>query len=110
MENYIFINRWMYNKPNFVPNKEGNIVIISKRSFGPLEIYEWGLDKNNIPYERYEWLEDDYFADSGYIKNITKEELLNEINSVTKLFCENGVSEWNSIFDSILDKLNEDSL
>lgn len=39
-ENYIFIGRWNYTKPNLSPNEKGNIVLISEKSFGPLEIFE----------------------------------------------------------------------
>ena len=56
-EKYVFIDRWCYTMPNTVPDEDGIIVLISKKSFGPLEVYEWGLDNNHNPYERYEWLE-----------------------------------------------------
>lgn len=60
-DNTTYIAPWRYKKPNFVPNKEGNIVLISKASFGPLEVYEWGIDADNNAFERYEWLENDFY-------------------------------------------------
>ena len=47
--NSVFIEHWSYTKPNLIPKKDGNIVIIQKVSFGPLEMYEWGIYSNNIP-------------------------------------------------------------
>ena len=39
----IKIYRWYYLKPNLIPDKNGDIVIIHKGSFFPLEYYEWGI-------------------------------------------------------------------
>ena len=47
----VFIGNWYYTKPDLIPNKNGDIVIIKRVSFGPLEAYEWGIDVNNTPYE-----------------------------------------------------------
>ena len=44
-KNYIFIDRWNITKTDFMPSENGDIVLISIKSFGPLEVYEWGLDK-----------------------------------------------------------------
>ena len=59
LSNTLIIDRWFYNKPNLTPDKNGNIVLIHKVSFGPLECWEWGLDSDKIPYETYEWCEND---------------------------------------------------
>ena len=45
-KDYIFIDRWNITKADFIPSKNGDTVLISAKSFGPLEVYEWGLDKN----------------------------------------------------------------
>ena len=65
-EKFVFIDRWCYTMPDTAPDEDGIIVLISKKSFGPLEIYEWGLDNNHNPYERYEWLENDLYEDEKY--------------------------------------------
>ncbi|MGN0677238.1 MAG: hypothetical protein ACI4K5_05795 [Ruminococcus sp.] len=104
--NSIFIDSWCYTKPDLVPNTDGDIVIIKKLSFGPLEIYLWGIDSNNTPYELYEWVENDFYADTNYRKNISKEELLNQINSVISLFANNELSEWATIYKKIFERLN----
>ena len=102
----VFIEHWCYTKPDLVPNKNGDIVIIKKVSFGPLEVYEWGIDFNNTPYECYKWVENDFYDDENYRKNITREELFHQILSVVLLFKENGLSEWITIYGKILDGLN----
>lgn len=107
-DNYVFIGRWYYVKPDLSPNKDGNIVLISEKSFGPLEIYEWGLDRNNKPYELYQWLEDDFFENSNFCKTIAKEELLRQIDRVILLFEKNGSSDWVDLYKAIINKLNSD--
>ena len=107
-DNYVFIDRWYYEKPDLSPNKDGNTVLISEKSFGPLEIFEWGLDRNNSPYELYQWLENDFFEDSNYCKTITKEELLKQIGRVILLFEKNGLADWVVLYQAIIDRLNSD--
>ncbi len=98
--NSTFIGRWLYSKPNLRPNKDGNIVWISKASVGPLEVYEWGMDSNNIPYESYKWLENDCFEDTNYFKNIDNEELRRQVDLIISLFKSNGLSEWAEIYEN----------
>lgn len=50
----VYIEKWVYNKPKLMPNQDGNIILISKGCFGPVEVYEWGIDANKQAYERYE--------------------------------------------------------
>lgn len=102
----VFIEHWCYTKPELIPNENGDIVIIKKMSFGPLEVYEWGIDFNNTPYEWYNWVENDFYKYENYRKNITKEELFNQILSLILLFKENGLSEWIIIYNKILNDLN----
>lgn len=101
----VFINHLLYDEPELVPEKDWKIVLVSKKSFGPLEIWEWGID-NNIPYERYEWLEDDWFEDSSYRKNITNQELLKVIQSEMQNFIDNQLPEWSSIYEGVIDRLS----
>ena len=102
----VFIGHWCYTIPDLVPKQNGDIVIIKKVSFGPLEVYEWGIDFNNTPYEWYEWVENDFYEDENYRRNITREELFNQILSVVSLFKGNGLSELVTIYEKILDGLN----
>lgn len=90
----LFVNRWVYSPPILTPDKNGNIVIIFKASFGPLEVYEWGIDSGGKPYEMYKWCENDVYEGENYTKNITVSELYKEIDNMTKLAADNGLSDW----------------
>lgn len=90
----LFVNRWVYSPPILTPDKNGNIVIIFKASFGPAEVYEWGIDSGGKPYEMYKWCENDVYEDENYTKNITASELYKEIDNMTKLAADNGLSDW----------------
>ena len=105
-EKSVFINHWLYSKPNSVTNKAGNIVLISKGCVGPIETYEWGIDDKNIPYVCYEWLENDLFKDSSYCKSITKQELLDVINSEIQKFNECGLNEWSGLLEDAIAKFD----
>lgn len=105
--NSVFIGRWLYSKPDLIVNKDGNIILISKVSFGPLEVYKWGIDSGGIPFECYKWLENDFFEDENYFKNIEKEELIRQINSVVSLFRSNELPEWADIYEKIIRNLNQ---
>lgn len=104
--NSVFIEHWCYTKPDLVPNQNGDIIIIKKVSFGPLEVYGWGIDFNNIPYECYKWVENNFYEYENYRRNITREELFNQILLVVSLFKGNGLSELVTIYEKILDGLN----
>ena len=98
----LFVDRWVYRKPNFSPDKNGNIVMISKCSFGPLEVYEWGIDDDGKPYEMYKWCENDLYEDENGTKNITFEELSRKTDEVRQLAADNGLSDWIKIYDLLL--------
>nr|MDE5854871.1 hypothetical protein [Ruminococcus sp.] len=59
-------------------------------------------------YECYKWIENDFFEDENYFKNIKREELLKQINSVISLFKSNGLSEWVDTYEKIVEMLNSD--
>lgn len=97
--NQLFVDRWVYHKPNLTPDKNGNIVIISKCSFGPLEVYEWGIDSGGKPYEMYKWCENDFYDDANYTKNITPTELVRKVSGMIRLTADNGLSDWSRLFE-----------
>lgn len=95
----LFIDRWVYHKPKLSPDENGNIVIISKVSFGPLEVYEWGIDRCGKPYEMYKWCENDFYEDENYVKSITFSQLIQKVNDLIKIASDNGFSEWARSFE-----------
>ncbi len=106
----VAIERWYYIKPDLVPNKDGNIILISKKSFGPLEVYEWGIDSDKNAYERYQWLENEFFEDTSYCITIERERLLKQIYSVISLFRDNGLPEWADFYERVIVYLNTEQI
>ncbi len=102
----IFLEHWSYLMPDTEPNLDGRIVLIKKRSFGPLETYDWGIDVNGLPYEEYQWCENDLFEYENYFKHISKKELTEKIEKLINKFMENGFYEWAITYKKILDRLN----
>ncbi len=106
MENdVIFVGRWLIGMPSTSPDKNGNTVLISKKSFGPLEIWEWGLDSNDNPYECYQWLEDDFYEDESYCRNIAMDELLNQLYSIVSDLKSNDFYDRALIFENVIKKV-----
>lgn len=106
----VSIGRWFYRKPDLVPNRDGNIVLILMMSFGPLETYEWGIDSNKNAYEHYRWLENDFFADESYRINIEREKLLAQLHSVISLFRDNGLPEWADLYERVIVNLDTEQM
>lgn len=84
------------------------MILIEKRSFGPLEAYDWGVDADNGPFEQYIWCENDFYEDANYFNHITKKELTEQIEKMIRLFTENELPEWGSTYQNILDRINSD--
>ena len=102
----VFVGNWSYLMPDTETDSDGNIVLIKKLSFGPCEVYEWGIDNNSLPFEKYQWCENEYFKDESYFKHITKKELTEQIENVIRVFTENELPEWANNYYKILDWLN----
>ena len=102
----VFVGNWSYIMPDTKANSNGRIVLIKKLSFGPCEVYEWGIDNNGLPYEEYKWCEDEFFKDESYFKRLTKKELTEQIENVIRLFTENELSEWVNVYYKIINWLN----
>lgn len=99
------IGRWTYSMPDMKPDPDGRIVLIKMLSFGPLEVYEWGIDADGFPFEEYQWAENDFY-DDNYVKRITKQELTGQIEKLISLLMKHELSEWVSTYHQILDRVN----
>ncbi|SEK85379.1 hypothetical protein [Ruminococcus albus] len=106
----VFVGKWSYLMPDTNADPDGRIVLIEMLSFGPCEVYEWGIDNNGLPYEEYQWCENEFFKDENYFKHITKKELTEQIEDVIRVFSEHELSEWANTYCKILDRLNSDLL
>lgn len=104
----IYIDRWFYNAPDMSPNKEGNRVLISQASFGPLETWEWGIDSNNKFYVDYKWIENDFYADDSFHEERSLEEVKDVLNSFIKTLADNGHQDWVEVYNNLLMELEEE--
>ena len=103
---HLFFDRWVYDKPSLDVNSDGDIVAVSQKSFGPLEVYEWGISSDGTVYEKYQWCEDDWYSDSNYKKEIDKEKLLEKIMTMKELIRDTTlVNEWDEIYNKIVSML-----
>ncbi len=98
----LFIDRWIYSKPESKPNKDGKIVVISMKSCGPLEVYEWGIASDRTFYEKYVWCENDLFEDTSYERKISKESFLEQIEKVEELIKDTDLKDWTYVYDEIV--------
>lgn len=103
LNNTLITDRWCYSKPTLTPNKNGNMVLIHKVSFGPLECWEWGLDSNKIPYEMYKWCKNDLYEDENYTKNISFSEFKQKLNNMTDLVKDTKLSDWSEIYQKAIE-------
>lgn len=95
------IGRWHYLKPNLTPDKNGDIVLIHKASFLPLEYYEWGINQNKQAFERYQWCEEDFYEDINYCNIITKDELIKEIDDLISVLFKKGYNDFANEYKDI---------
>lgn len=95
----LFLDRWVYRLPELTPDRDGNIVIISKVSFGPAEAFAWGIDSGGKPYEMYKWCENDLYEDESYVHNITFSELFRKVDDLIETALELGFSDWARSFE-----------
>ncbi|MBQ8824446.1 MAG: hypothetical protein IJZ64_04355 [Ruminococcus sp.] len=110
IEKQINIDRWFYSRPYLEYNNNGDLILIKKLSFGPLEIWEYGLNKNGKYYEMYEWLENDYFKDLNHKTEISKEYICKEINSLLDILQKNDLNNWVELYNDIYDRIQQDKL
>ena len=75
------IDRWFYEIPDLIPDSEGKTVIVKIKSFGPLEVFEWGIGSDGVPYELYNWCENDLCEHENYCRPTTAETLWKKIKA-----------------------------
>lgn len=73
--------------------QDGMTPLIQRVSFAPAERFEWGIDQNQRPYEKYEWCESDFFEETGYCHTISEEDFQKELTLAAALFEKAGRTE-----------------
>ena len=103
------VGSWFYSAPRITPDQDGRIVVISMKCFGPLEVYEWGIDADGDFYEKYQWIENDLY-DDDYEKKISKEKFVKQIENMKSLIRDTEVSGWKDDYDKILQMIEDGKL
>ena len=101
MEKLVFLDPWRYSAPAQAPNDEGDTVLIRAASIAPLESWEWGVDREGRPYEQHRWLENDFYEDENVRRSISREELLETIDSLIRQLREKREAEWAEVYERL---------
>ena len=83
-----------------------NSVLVSMHSVAPAEIFEWGINAEKQPYERYKWCEDGFFEDGSYCKTISKAELISKLDDMATLFKANGHADLAAKLETVKARVN----
>lgn len=92
--NCVIIGRWQYNKPDLCADKNGEITLVFKSSFGPCEVWRWTMDAQGRFFMEYKWCEDDFFEDESFKEEVTKDKMIEEMKSMQKFFAGYGLWEY----------------
>ena len=106
-KNNVFIGIWNYVEPDLTPDAEGNRFLIRKLCFGPVETWEWGIDSDNKLYVDYKWLENDFFADESFHKEMSLEEMMGRLKAQAKIFADKGYPDCAEMYDNLSKELPE---
>ena len=102
MENgFAAVGRWRWSEPTLEADEKGSTVIFSKSSISPLEVYEWGIDAEKRPFERYRWCENDFYEECDTCKAISEEELMGLLADTASFLREHGCGTAAVKFDEI---------
>ena len=105
MEKLVFLDPWRYSAPAQAPNDEGDTVLIRAASIAPLESWEWGVDREGRPYEQHRWLENDFYEDENVRRSISREELLETIDSLIRQLREKREAEWAEVYERLCKRI-----
>ena len=97
-KDYICTGHWFYSKPCFTPNKDGDIVLVFQYSMGPLEWWQWRIDSQGRYVMEYKWCENDFYEDENFMEFITKEEMIEKMQKMQRLFAQS--EEWESFVEA----------
>ena len=73
--------KFFYDIPTFIPDKNGNIVLMEKKSVSPIEYFQYGINQNGKFYLQWDYpmLGDDEL-ESDY-REISKERIKNDLEN-----------------------------
>ena len=106
MEKNVWIDRWLIAPPQESPDENGERVLITKKSVGPVEVWEWGIREGTQPFMRYAWLENDFYEDDNRTEFLCMAELLEKIRFLAKQLREHGYPEMAARYDALYAELD----
>ena len=73
--------KFVYNDITLKPDEDNNIVLLSKKSIAPLEVFQYGINSEGKYYLRWDYpLLGDYELETDY-REITQERILEDLNN-----------------------------
>lgn len=99
----MWINNLNYQKPSFTPDKNGNIILCEAVCFGPAEVYQYGINKDNQPYYLYEWLENDFYADENGTEIISFDTLIKHLRYMLDTVTKMENEEWILLYQKAIE-------
>ena len=80
--------KFFYDIPTMVPDENGDVVLLNKKSISPLEFFQYGINKYGKYYLKWDYpmLGDDEL-ESDY-REISKERLKNDLRNEFKICIE----------------------
>ena len=88
------------------PTKTVNLSFFQSQLLLPLKFFEWGIDAEKHPFERYRWCENDFYEESNYEKTISIEELIKQIEEISSILKKHGFDTVSKQYDMIKAKIN----
>ena len=71
--------KFFYDIPTFIPDENGNIILLQKKSVSPIEIFQYGISQNGKFYLLWDYpLLGDDELESDY-REISKERIMNDL-------------------------------
>lgn len=82
--------KFVYNDITLKPDEDNNIVLLSKKSIAPLEVFQYGINSEGKYYLRWDYpLLGDYELETDY-REITQERILEDLNNELIICERNG--------------------
>ena len=94
MKNCVNIDRWFYNTPNVKPDEKGDIILLFQYCMGPLEWWKWSIDAQEKFWMEYRWCEDDFYEETSFREEISKDDMIKKMQDMQKFFDEYGLAEY----------------
>lgn len=94
----VIVNSMNYIKPNMEPDKDGDIHLVTKLCFGPIQSWEWSINKEGKFFVEYKWLENELFEDDSFKVECSQEEMIKKMQEMQTFFADYDLDEYVEIY------------